>query len=190
MKEHFGERRHLHINDETINKYMDLITERSPETVYAFNTFFYTSYATHGFSKVCRWTKNVDIFSKNKLFFPIHINEEEHWCLACVDFKNKVITYYDSLGGRNFTCLKKILQYLLFEHLDKKNANFEPTGWALTNERNCPRQMNLWDCGIFVCMFAEYLARDVQLTFSQKDMKMFRRQMKSEIKKKKLINSM
>jgi len=35
------ENRHLHLNDEVINTYMDLITERSPETVYAFNTFFF-----------------------------------------------------------------------------------------------------------------------------------------------------
>lgn len=24
-----------------------------------------------------------------------------HWCLAAIDIKNKIITYYDSLGGSN-----------------------------------------------------------------------------------------
>lgn len=169
---------------------MDLITKRSPATVYAFNTFLYTSFATHGYAKVCRWTKNVDIFAKEKLFFPIHIDEEEHWCLAYVDFPNKTISYYDSLGGRNFECLKKLLNYLLLEHLSKKKLDFDPTGWTLMNVKDCPKQLNCWDCGVFVCTYAEYLARDAPFNFSQKDMNHFRKKMKYEIKHNNLLNRM
>jgi len=32
---------HLKLNDEVINTYMDLITERSAQTLYVFNTFFF-----------------------------------------------------------------------------------------------------------------------------------------------------
>lgn len=175
---------HLYLNDEVINKYMDLITARSPKTVYAFNTFFYLALSAKGYSHVCRWTKKIDIFSKKKLFIPIHI--DEHWCLVYVDFTKKTIQYFDSLRGRNFKCLKLILKYLMMEHVDKKGEEFHPSGWLLINVKNCPQQLNSWDCGVFACMFAEYLSRDAPLNFSQKNMDRFRRQIIFEIKKKKL----
>jgi len=178
---------HLFLNDEVINKYMDLITERSPKTVYAFNTFFYLALSDKGYSHVCRWTKKIDIFSKLKLFIPVHI--DDHWCLVYVNFEKKSIGYYDSLRGRNFKCLKLILKYLMMEHADKKGEEFHPSGWLLMNVKNCPQQLNSWDCGVFVCMFAEYLSRDAQLNFSQKNMNRFRKQIAFEIKKKKLRKS-
>jgi len=177
---------HLHLNDEVINQYMDLITERSPNTVYAFNTFFYLALSDKGYCHVSRWTKKIDIFSKKKLFIPVHVEEENHWCLVCVNFTERSIKYFDSLGGRNFKCLKLILKYLMLEYDDKKGKDFQASGWILMNVKNCPQQMNLWDCGVFVCMFAEYLSRDAPLNFSQKNMERFRRQIEFEIKKKKL----
>ncbi|XP_050533325.1 sentrin-specific protease 1-like [Daktulosphaira vitifoliae] len=177
----------LFLNDEIINQYMDLITQRSPETVYAFNTFFYSALSDKGYQHVSRWTKKVDIFSKEKLFIPVHIEEDNHWCLVYVDFLKKTIKYYDSLGGRNFMCLKLILKYLMMEHINKKNVDFRPGGWSLLNVKKCPKQNNLWDCGVFVCMYAEYLSRNQPLTFSQKDMGRCRKQIYFEIKNKKLI---
>lgn len=185
----FDDKSYLLLNDEVINKYMDLITERSPDTVYAFNTFFYLALSDKGYSHVSRWTKKIDIFAKEKLFIPVHIDEDNHWCLVLVDFPRKVIKYYDSLGGRNFKCLKLILKYLMCEHVNKKKTEFNPGGWCLLNVRKCPKQQNLWDCGVFVCKFAEYLARDAQLNFSQKDMVKFRKQIHCEIKNQKLIKS-
>lgn len=181
---------HLYLNDEVINKYMDLINERSPDTVYAFNTFFFLALSAKGYSSVSRWTKKIDIFSKQKLFIPVHIDEESHWCLVCVNFKEKSIKYYDSLGGRNFKCLKFILYYLVFEHVDKKKEEFRPDGWLLVNEKKCPQQTNVWDCGVFICMFAEHLSRNVPLNFTQDDMEDLRKQLYSELQANKLINVM
>ena len=156
--------------------------------MYAFNTFFYLALSDKGYSHVCRWTKKIDIFSKNKLFIPIHI-EDSHWCLVYVNFPEKAIKYYDSMGGRNFKCLKLILKYLMLEHDDKKGKDFHPSGWLLMNVKNCPQQLNYWDCGVFVCMFAEYLSRDAPLNFSQRHMDRFRRQITYEINRKKLRKS-
>lgn len=180
---------HLFLNDEVINTYMDLIKQRSPDTVYTFNTFFYQSLSEKGYKSVVRWTKKIDVFSKQKLFIPVHLGEDFHWCLVCVDFKEKAIKYYDSLGARNFKCLKLILFYLILEHIDKKNKEFVVDGWLLINVKDCPQQENVWDCGVFVCMFAEYLSRNAPLDFSQKDMVNFRKQLFSELKDKKLKNS-
>lgn len=169
---------------------MDLITERSPDTVYAFNTFFYLALTEKGYSHISRWTKKVDIFSKDKLFIPIHLEEDNHWCLIYVNFNDRSIKYYDSLGGRNFMCLKIILKYLILEFKDKKEDEFNANGWLLMNVSKCPKQDNLWDCGVFVCMFAEHLARGAPLNFSQSDMHKFREQIAYELQVKKLINSM
>lgn len=186
----FEDNSHLYLNDEVINKYMDLIIERSPDIVYAFNTFFYLALSDKGYPHVCRWTKKVDIFTKKKIFIPIHLEEENHWCLAYIDFEEKAIKYYDSLGGRNFKCLKLLLQYLIMEHDDKKGKEFLPGGWSLMNMKTCPKQLNDWDCGVFVCTFAEHLARGVPLDFSQKDMDKFRKQIVLEINKNKLKYAM
>jgi hypothetical protein len=40
--------------------------------------------------------------------------------------------------------------------------------------RDMPRQTNSVDCGVFVLAFADYLARDAELTFTQMDINSFR----------------
>jgi len=182
------ENRYLHLDDVIVNQYMDLITERSAETVYAFNTFFFVSLSNEGYERVSRWTRKVDIFSKEQLFIPVHIEEENHWCLISVNFKEKSIHYYDSLGNRNFDSLKLVLMYLIMEYDDKKKAKFNANGWILTNEVNCPQQTNTWDCGVFVLMFAEHLSRGSPLNFSQSDMDRFRKQISIEVTNKQLLN--
>jgi len=44
-----------------------------------------------------------------------------------------------------------------------------------------PKQMNGSDCGMFSCMYAEYLSRKAKINFSQSDMPYFRRKMAYEI---------
>src|SRR4051794_3597918 len=112
------------------NFFMNLLVERSEQKkdlprLYAFSTFFFPNLAKKGFSSVRRWTKKVDIFSKDMLIVPVHLTM--HWCLcvSCnltdqpkasntnhmipqlqtVDFKQKELVYYDSMGGDNERCL-------------------------------------------------------------------------------------
>uniref|UniRef100_A0A915BAK9 Ubiquitin-like protease family profile domain-containing protein n=1 Tax=Parascaris univalens TaxID=6257 RepID=A0A915BAK9_PARUN len=111
------------LNDEVINFYMDLICERarndpSLPKVYAFTTFFYPSLLGKGYQSVRRWTRKVDIFEFDILLLPIHLGA--HWCLAVIDFPNKRIDYYDSMGGENRQCLSALANYLGEEMVDKK----------------------------------------------------------------------
>lgn len=177
----------LFLNDEIINNYMELITNRSPDTVYTFNTFFFLALSTQGYNRVDRWTKHVDIFSKKKIIIPIHIIEEKHWVLVCVNFEKKIIEFYDSLGGDGYDLMKVIVSYLLSEGASKKNIHFCLDNWRLKNITDCPQQENYWDCGVFVCMFAEHLARDAPFNFTQDNMVELRNQISLEIKTKKLI---
>ena len=93
------------LNDEIINFYMQMIVERAGRnagqfpSVYAFTTFFYPRLMEKGFTSVKRWTKKVDVFSYDILIIPVHLGM--HWCLAAVNMKGKIITYYDSMGGKN-----------------------------------------------------------------------------------------
>jgi Ulp1 family protease len=48
---------------------------------YIFETFFYNRYL-EGYKYVEKWTKDVDIFTKYYIFFPIHIRYETNFLLC------------------------------------------------------------------------------------------------------------
>ncbi|XP_046753595.1 sentrin-specific protease-like [Diprion similis] len=178
------------LNDEVINFYMNLLIVRGNSggnfpKVHVMNTFFYPKLLSGGHSSLKRWTRKVDIFSKEMLVVPIHLGM--HWCMSIVDFRDKTIRYFDSMGGSNLKCLNALKQYLQDESLDKKKQPYNMTGWKLENVKDIPQQMNGSDCGVFSCMFAEYLCANKRLTFSQKDMPYFRNKMVYEILKSKLL---
>ncbi|XP_046688046.1 sentrin-specific protease 1-like [Homalodisca vitripennis] len=153
--------------------------------VYAFNTFFYPKLISQGYNSLKRWTKKVDIFDKEFLLVPIHLGI--HWCMATVDFRDRTIRYYNSMESENNTCLYALLNYLNEESLDKKKKEYDISDWKTENVKDIPQQMNGSDCGVFSCMFAEYLSRNAKITFSQKDMPYFRRKMVYEILAKRLL---
>lgn len=113
------------------------------------------------------------------MFSPIHLGN--HWCLVCVNFIEKSVTYYDSLGGTNPKCLNIIFDYLKQEHLNKKKEELDVSGWRLVEATNCPKQGNGYDCGVFTCINAEYLARGAKLDFTQDDMPKLRKRICYEI---------
>ncbi|ESP00184.1 hypothetical protein LOTGIDRAFT_201054 [Lottia gigantea] len=177
------------LNDEVINFYMNMLMERGENDnmpkVHAFNTFFYPKLMGAGHSAVRRWTKRVDVLAVDYILIPVHLGM--HWCLAIIDFRNKCIKYYDSMGGNNNKCLNALRQYLCEESLDKKKQQFDLSGWTSVNVKDIPQQMNGSDCGMFACKYAEYITRGAEITFTQDDMPYFRRRMVYEIMKKKLL---
>ncbi|PIO35707.1 hypothetical protein AB205_0014860, partial [Aquarana catesbeiana] len=66
------------LNDQVMNMYGDLVMDAVPE--------------------------KVDIFSKQFLLIPIHL--EVHWSLVCVDVSKRTITYFDSQRTLNRRCPK------------------------------------------------------------------------------------
>ncbi|XP_076348701.1 sentrin-specific protease 1-like isoform X2 [Tachypleus tridentatus] len=177
------------LNDEVINFYMNQLMERgkldSYPSVYAFNTFFYPKLAVGGHSALRRWTRKIDIFSYDLLLVPVHLGM--HWCLAVVDFTDKKIKYYDSMGGQNSECLKALRTYLQEESLDKKKKEFDMSDWSLEIVKDIPHQMNGSDCGMFTCKYAEYVTRRAKINFTQAHMPYFRRRMVYEILTKTLL---
>nr|XP_022308808.1 sentrin-specific protease 1-like [Crassostrea virginica] len=177
------------LNDEIINFYMNQLVERGERDgkpkVYAFNTFFYPKVMGQGHDSVRRWTRRVDIFSKDYILIPVHLGM--HWCLAVIDFKKKMIRYFDSMGGNNQGCLNALKEYLCAESLDKKKQKFDLSEWRTEIAKDIPQQMNGSDCGMFACKFAEYITREAQINFTQENMPYFRKRMVYEIVTKKLL---
>ncbi|XP_017885786.1 sentrin-specific protease 1-like [Ceratina calcarata] len=177
------------LNDEVINFYMNLLIARGGKNnyprVHAMNTFFYPKLISGGHSSLKRWTRKIDIFAQELIVVPIHLGI--HWCMSIIDFRDKTIRYYDSMGGDNQKCLASLRNYLEAESLDKKGKPFDTRDWKLVNVKDIPQQMNGSDCGVFSCMFAEFICANRKITFAQEDMSYFRKKMVYEILNSKIL---
>ncbi|XP_062849248.1 sentrin-specific protease 3b [Trichomycterus rosablanca] len=166
------------LNDQVMNMYGDLVMDSVPDKVHFFNSFFYDKLRTKGYEGVKRWTKNVDIFGKDLLLIPIHL--EVHWSLVSVDIKQRSITYFDSQRTVNRRCPKHIFKYLQAEAIIKQQREFR-TGWRGFFKMNVGRQNNDSDCGAFVLQYCKCLALGQPFSFSQQDMPKLRRLMYKEL---------
>lgn len=180
------------LNDEVVNAYMSLLVIRGRKCgykkVYAFNTFFYPKLRDSGYTSIRRWTRKVDIFTHDFILVPVHLGN--HWCLAFINFTNKTISYYDSLGGHSSGCCDRLLHYLKEESTDKKKQDFDGESWRLIEafvSFKIPKQENCSDCGVFACTYAEYLTRQAKFEFSQEDMPYFRNKMVYELITKEIL---
>ena len=70
------------------------------------------------------------------------------------------------------TKLKGNIQYLMDENVDKKGCKMpNAEKWELKGMTNSdiPQQENVSNCGVFVCMFCEYILNGCELNFKQDD---------------------
>ncbi|EDO06364.1 Ulp1 protease family C-terminal catalytic domain protein [Babesia bovis T2Bo] len=184
------------LNDEVINFYMELIQERNNYLIadgipdiprcMCFNTFFFTLLCggdnpnlEYNYKAVERWTtrKNVDIFDLDILLIPIHKNKT-HWYLGVVDMRpgSRCILTFDSLGGSHRLFFKNIRRWLQDEHIHKKGKPLESIDdWKYNKqfqaERIAPMQYNGYDCGVFLCQYAECISIGKMFDFTQSDIK-------------------
>ncbi|XP_054590177.1 sentrin-specific protease 5 [Nothobranchius furzeri] len=166
------------LNDQIMNMYGDLVMDSVPDKVHFFNSFFYDKLRTKGYEGVKRWTKNVDIFQKDLLLIPIHL--EVHWSLVSVDIPGRTITYFDSQRTLNRRCPKHIFKYLQAEAIKKDKPDFL-MGWKGLFKMNVGRQNNDSDCGAFVLQYCKCLALGQPFGFGQQNMPQLRRQMYKEL---------
>ncbi|KAJ2469932.1 hypothetical protein EV174_006192 [Coemansia sp. RSA 2320] len=164
-------------------------SEQTPgmPTVHAFNTFFYSTLRDQGYVRVKRWTRRVKLFEKDLVIVPVHLGV--HWCCAVIDLRAKTIVYYDALLGDNHECLQLLMDYLRQESLDKLSVALDESGWSMRCEKQIPRQMNGYDCGVFAITFAEYASRDAPFAFSQANCSSLRRRVTYEIATKSLMTA-
>jgi Ulp1 family protease len=110
--------------------------------IHIFSTFFYLKLSTGGYSHVTRWTKNIDLFTKDIIIIPIN-HSQNHWSLYVIVSPGRVdhqasnieqtalmpnqpfCLYMDSFGYRNIFH-ETILHYLNQEA--KKLGKFSSFG--------------------------------------------------------------
>ncbi|XP_065196008.1 sentrin-specific protease 1-like isoform X2 [Sycon ciliatum] len=181
------------LNDEVINFYFKMIAARNDAdedlpSVHVMSSFFYSklrSESNGSRDSIRRWTRTVDIFSKDLVAIPMNLGK--HWCLAMIDFRAKTLTCYDSLLRDNSQCLTSLRKYIQDESKAKKNTELDLSDWTFGQAMAIPKQTNQWDCGVFTCTYAAYLTRGKSLSFSQADIAYFRRRMMYEILSQKLM---
>ncbi|KAF5312809.1 hypothetical protein D9619_003351 [Psilocybe cf. subviscida] len=187
------------LNDEIINFYGAMILGRSEAAasssgkktllnIHYFNSFFWTKLTKEGYEKgrLAKWTKKIDIFSKDVILLPVNHNNA-HWTAAAINFRNKRFESYDSMGMAAEVVFKALRSYVTLEHHNKMKKPFDFTGWTNWAPETTPQQENGYDCGVFTCQFMEALSRgEESFNFSQQDMPYLRRLMIWEIWKAKL----
>jgi len=178
-----------YLNDTVINDYMRLINTHYESDVYVFDTFFYLNLCERGFDKVKRWARKINLFSKKKLMFPINLKAISHWVLVCADLESKELKYLDSLHCFDVNVQLKIFEYLRKIHMERVGTPFCTDQWNLKplDHSLVPIQRNFYDCGVFVCTFAEYLARGASFNFAQTNMEWFRHLIIYELHKKIIV---
>jgi sentrin-specific protease 1 len=186
----------VELNDEVVNFYMELLQDRdnslhakypsSRVRSYYFNSFFITKLLIcdncYTYLNVTRWTKTIDIFEMDKIFFPINLNNE-HWAMAVVFMRRKRICYYDSLSWNGEKYVNGLMQWVQDEGINKKNGmRVDAAEWELSyKESNVPQQTNGYDCGVFSIICADFISDDLPLIYSQDHMDKFRKQIASAI---------
>ncbi|KAF8898377.1 hypothetical protein BD779DRAFT_1795101 [Infundibulicybe gibba] len=189
------------LNDEIINFYGALILTRSEDCkknigtpgkaakggqvldVHVFSTFFWPKLTGDGYAKgrLSKWTKKMDIFNKDIILIPVN-HANAHWTAAAINFRQKRIESYDSMGMTRSAVFRHLRAYVDAEHREKKRKAFDFTGWVDWAPEDTPQQENGYDCGVFTCQFLESLSRGVEsFRFSQNNMHYLRRRMIWEI---------
>jgi Ulp1 family protease len=182
------------LDDEVINFYMQLLKQRD-EALCAtnpqrrpslfMNTFFMqklldtpTGYC---YANVKCWTKKFDVFAHDKMIFPINLNNT-HWTLLVIYFQRRRIQYYDSMAGQGVKYLRGALRWLNDEFQERKGG-VDESDWELVPciQAQTPQQHNGVDCGAFTTMFADFISDDLELSFGQEHIPLFRRRIGAAI---------
>lgn len=129
-------------------------------------------------------TIRTNLFDYERLFFPINV-ARSHWVGACVHVREKRIVMYDSMNYRLRMYGRLLRLYLKREfEAQVRTSTFHTKEWEIVCDTYyCPKQNNGYDCGIFVCLFAEYLGAGRELVFNQNHATEFRKEMRKEANK-------
>ena len=139
------------LNSEVIMYYLELLQNTWGSKCHIFNTHFFSKLTGDaGYKDVLRWTRKIDVFSKDVLLVPINANNR-HWYFASIDLRDKRTRVYDSLGGSHSRTHAVLAQYMRSEHEDKKKSRL-PEDFKSADAGDVPQQHNSYDCGVFMLL--------------------------------------
>ncbi|CAM0949412.1 unnamed protein product [Alopecurus aequalis] len=189
-----------YVNDTIIDFYIKYLSKRIKTSercrYHFFNSFFFRKLADldkdqgrapegrSAFLSVRKWTRKIDIFSKDFLFIPV--NFSLHWSLIVICHPGEVvkseddeaekhgkvpcILHMDSLKGTH-TGLKDIIQSYLWEEWTERHPESAlDVSDKFLNLRflplELPQQDNLFDCGLFLLHYVELFLLDAPSSFN------------------------
>jgi len=178
------------LNDEVINCYFKLLQDRCDKTKHLprcwfANSFFWEKLSggeanandKYTYAEVRRWTTRagVDIFLLDYVIIPMNVGGM-HWAVGIIDFRARRFRYLDSMLSQPHANLGSFLRrYLADEHASKKQSPLEGVeAWTMPLSDQVPEQQNGYDCGVFACLFADYVSADKPIDFDQEHMQDFR----------------
>ena len=180
------------LDDNVIDAYMNLIERRSYRTgypsVYRHDTHFFTTYGDLDPNHLPNATRKTNILGYDLLFFPLHVNES-HWAFVYADTKTYTLYYMDSMfNPLSRTNALKMVQTYLFLETARLQGEKEARYFKIRLVPDVPQQTNGYDCGVFLCQYAESISRRMHPSFTQDDMPSLCRNMVWEIMKGRLLN--
>lgn len=175
------------LTGDIINQYLELICARNRDhsrfpKIFRMITHFLDCSPPYPVIREGGSPSNVDIFTFDIIFVPVHLHN--HWCMAIIHISDHIITYYDPKGTPNQLVLDELERYLQTE-------SGIHSSWNKENVQAGPQQINGYDCGVFSCMYAEFVSRKKRITskvFTEDHMSYFRMKMVHEICIGKMIN--
>ncbi|RMZ98142.1 Sentrin-specific protease [Brachionus plicatilis] len=166
------------LNDNIVNFYLNLICNSAQKKCVCLDSLLVgklISSKTHDIKKLCTDLNNTLSYL---LFLPINLNLN-HWSLLVFDLENKVIYNLDSILKPNFELIRTISFNLSNLFIKLKGVN----DWKIKTDLEYPKQTgNSIDCGVFICLYAKYLAFEREFDFNQTNIQNMREIMADEIK--------
>ena len=181
------------LEEEVINFFLHMIEERSktiersesgsrPRIRCVLSYFTLGDSSAENFGK---WIKKFDnVFEVDLVIVPYNLSQC-HWALVVVNFRLKRFEYYDSLGSSLYDALRHIAvvkkMFTSEAARRKKPFDFSDNNYIATVQE-IAEQKNGYDCGAFICTYADCLAQDLELDFTQANMPSFRLKMVRDIR--------
>ena len=120
------------------------------------------------------------------LFVIVNI-DNTHWTLVVVNFIDKRIEYFDSLGGDDTLSsirVNNVRRWLIDHHHAMGKGSWDTKSWtyhAWKENDGAPVQKDGWNCGIYALQTANYYAQGGKLDFNKSHMPKFRNMMLVEM---------
>jgi Ulp1 family protease len=171
----------MNINEDIINFIMSVENERystsrkcnskQRKRLYFFNSSFYNFISTNKSSSDTKKNNNkINIFKFDKIFIPIYNHPSNGWTLVAINMSNRRLFYYDSCycDGNGSTVLLTVFNWLSDE-AKLRNVIFDPVAWDFSEGgKGIPQQMDHNDSGVFVILYADFIARGLSVTLIDK----------------------
>ena len=190
------------VTGDAINEYGNILKTQFIARAHVFSTYFLSSLKNRGVENLKGLTRNVNIFEKENVYFPIH--ENSHWYLIIFAIQEKTLNILDPylplenmkvsnkyqgefVEAKRQEQLKideqhmKKAKVILNEYILKLDECPEDLSIETQVMRNIPKQKNYHDCGVFLLAFMKYTVLKEDFNFQTKDMPFLRKVLAKEI---------